>query len=37
MVVAGDLTIKIYNNGLISGKTIGRVAFNTAFLDFNEK
>lgn len=30
--VAGDLTIKIYNNTMLSSKKLGRVAFNTAFL-----
>ncbi len=31
--VSGDLTIKIYNNEMLSSKKIGRIAFNTAFLD----
>lgn len=30
--VAGDVTIKIYNNNMLSIKKLGRVAFNTAFL-----
>lgn len=31
--VCGDLTIKIYNNKLMSSKQIGRIAFNTAFIN----
>ena len=31
--VCGDLTIKIYNNKIMSSKNIGRIAFNTAFID----
>jgi len=31
--VCGDLTIKIYNNKLMSTKQIGRIAFNTAFIN----
>jgi hypothetical protein len=30
--VCGDLTIKLYNNKLMSTKKIGRIAFNTAFI-----
>lgn len=29
---AGDITIKIFNNGLLSTKKLGRISFNTAFL-----
>ena len=32
ILVAGDLTIKLYNNGMLSSKKLGRIAFNTAFL-----
>ena len=31
--ICGDLTIKIYNNKLMSTKKIGRIAFNTAFIN----
>jgi len=31
--VCGDLTIKIYNNKLMKAKKIGRIAFNTAFIN----
>lgn len=31
--VCGDLTIKIYNKKLMSSKQIGRIAFNTGFID----
>ena len=30
---AGDITIKIYDNRMISTKKLGRISFNTAFLD----
>jgi phosphatidylinositol-3,4,5-trisphosphate 3-phosphatase/dual-specificity protein phosphatase PTEN len=33
LTVSGDITIKIYNNGMLSTKKIGRISFNTAFLD----
>jgi len=36
LTVSGDLTIKIYNNEMLSSKKIGRVAFNTSFLDFDQ-
>jgi phosphatidylinositol-3,4,5-trisphosphate 3-phosphatase and dual-specificity protein phosphatase PTEN len=32
LVASGDLTIKLYNNGMISAKKLGRISFNTAFL-----
>lgn len=31
--ICGDLTIKIYNKKLMSSKKIGRIAFNTAFIN----
>jgi hypothetical protein len=31
--ICGDLTIKLYNNKLMSTKKIGRIAFNTAFIN----
>ena len=31
--IAGDITIKIYMNGLLSTKQLGRISFNTAFLE----
>lgn len=37
MQISGDLTIKLYNNGLLSKKKLGRISFNTAFLDSNQK
>lgn len=33
LTVSGDITIKLYNNKLLSVKKIGRIAFNTAFFD----
>jgi phosphatidylinositol-3,4,5-trisphosphate 3-phosphatase/dual-specificity protein phosphatase PTEN len=33
ILVAGDLTIKLYNHGMLSSKKLGRIAFNTAFLE----
>lgn len=35
--ISGDLTIKIYNNEMLSSKKIGRVAFNTSFLDSDQE
>lgn len=32
-IMAGDITIKIYMNGLLSTKQLGRISFNTAFLE----
>ncbi len=32
LITTGDLTIKIYNNGMMSSKKLGRISFNTAFL-----
>jgi phosphatidylinositol-3,4,5-trisphosphate 3-phosphatase/dual-specificity protein phosphatase PTEN len=37
LTVSGDLTIKIYNNEMLSSKKIGRVAFNTSFLDADQE
>jgi phosphatidylinositol-3,4,5-trisphosphate 3-phosphatase/dual-specificity protein phosphatase PTEN len=36
LTVSGDLTIKIYNNEMLSTRKIGRVAFNTSFLDLDQ-
>ena len=35
-IIYGDLTIKIYNNLILSTKKLGRIAFNTAYLDSNQ-
>ena len=32
LIVSGDLTLKVFNQKLLNSKKIGRVAFNTAFL-----
>lgn len=32
LTVSGDITVKIYNNGMLSNKKMGRISFNTAFL-----
>ncbi len=32
-IMSGDITIKIYMNGLLSTKQLGRISFNTAFLE----
>jgi hypothetical protein len=37
LTISGDLTIKIYKNGMLSSKKIGRVAFNTSFLDSDQE
>jgi hypothetical protein len=34
--IFGDITIKIYNNTMLSTKKIGRISFNTAFLKQDE-
>jgi hypothetical protein len=34
--VNGDITLKIYNNTMLSTKKIGRVSFNTAFLQLEQ-
>jgi hypothetical protein len=34
--VCGDVTIKMYNNGMLGSKKLGRISFNTAFLDPNQ-
>ena len=35
--VCGDVTIKMYNNGMLGSKKLGRISFNTAFLDMKNK
>jgi hypothetical protein len=35
--VTGDITLKIYNNTMLSTKKIGRVSFNTAFLNLDQQ
>jgi phosphatidylinositol-3,4,5-trisphosphate 3-phosphatase/dual-specificity protein phosphatase PTEN len=37
LTVSGDATLKIYNNGMLSSKKLGRISFNTAFLELDEK
>lgn len=36
LTVTGDVTIKIYNNEMLSQKKLGRISFNTAFFDFED-
>lgn len=36
LVTSGDLTVKLYNNGMISAKKLGRISFNTAFLSSDQ-
>ena len=35
--ICGDITIKIYNKKMVKAGKIGRISFNTAFLDPNDK
>ena len=33
----GDITINIYNNQIIKNKLLGRISFNSAFLDYDQE
>lgn len=37
LTVSGDITVKIYNNEVLSCKKLGRISFNTAFLEVDQK
>lgn len=34
---SGDITIKLYNNRKLSNKKLGRIAFNSGFLEYEQK